>query len=54
MKQNFFCESNSYSVSQEISSILWKWKGHHIIDDGPPPVRMLSEINTIQFLSHQF
>ena len=46
MEQSPSWEASRFSASQEIPLILWNLKFHYHIHKWPPPVRILSQINS--------
>ena len=47
MEKSHACEANWFSAGQEIPRILWKPMVHYLIYKRPPPVRILSQINSV-------
>ena len=47
MEQSPFWEANRFSASQEIPRILWNPDVHYRSHKSPPPVPILSHINTV-------
>jgi hypothetical protein len=45
MEQSPSWEVNQFSASQEIPRTLWNPKAHDRVDNSPPPVPLLSQIN---------
>jgi hypothetical protein len=54
MEQRPSWEANSFSASQEIPRILWNQEAHYRIHNSPPPVPILSQLNSIHAPSPHF
>ena len=53
MEQSPSWEANKFSASQEIPRILWYPKVYYLSHKGPPPVPVLSQLDTVHtFTSH--
>ena len=54
MEQSPSLETNRFSVSQEIPSILWNTKAHYRIHTRKPPVLILGQIDPVHTPISQF
>ena len=54
MQQSPSWEANRFSASQEIPHILWNPTVHYSIDNSPPPIPILSQINPVLIIPSCF